>query len=214
MMGDRDYRGLIRNAVDSIGRELDVQVDAKDAKTVHLHEVTRCMRRSYYDRADPLDPDRGGFNELLGGLLQKLGYGTEPAEYEVGQTTLRARADMIADDAVVLFRSSPGVPDNPRAEDLLYLNACLWIYDKTDGIIVYVAGDRKDASFSATRNKKVFEETARRVRVYADLLAGSKVPILEPSAECSGCQYYQRCYMKERVGRAVTLKELVGMGEK
>lgn len=214
MMGDRDFRGLIRNAIDSIGRELDAKIDAKDAKTVHLHEVTRCMRRSYYDRADPLEPDRGGFNELLGGLLQKLGYGTEPAEYGVGQTALRARADMIADDAVVLFRSADEPPENPRAEDMLYLNACLWIYDKFDGVVVYIAGNRREASFSATRNKKVFEETARRVRVYADLLAGSKVPILEPSAECGSCQYYQRCYMKERVGRAVTLKELVGMGEK
>lgn len=214
MMGDRDYRGLIRHAIDSIGRELDAKIDAKDSGTVHLHEVTRCMRRSYYDRTDPLDPERGGFNELLGGLLQKLGYGTEPAGYAVGKTSLRARADMIADDAVVLFRSADEMPDNPRAEDMLYLNACLWIYDKPDGVVVYIAGNRREASFSATRNAKVFEETARRVRVYADLLAGSKVPILEPSAECSGCQYYQRCYMKERVGRAVTLKELVGMGEK
>lgn len=214
MMGDRDFRGLIRGALDSIGRELDAKVDASDSKTVHLHEVTRCMRRSYYDRADPLDAERGGFNELLGGLLQKLGYGTEPAEYDMGGTTLRARADMIADDAVILFRSSSEVLQDPRAEDLLYLNACLWIYGKSDGVIVYVAGDRKEASFSATRDKKIFEETARRVRVYADLLAGSKVPILEPSDQCSGCQYYQRCYMKERVGRAVTLKELVGMGEK
>ena len=211
MMGDRDYRGLIRGALDSIGRELDAKVDAADKKTVHLHEVSGCMRRSYYDRADPLDPERGGFNELLGGLLQKLGYGTEPAEYAMGETALRARADMIADDAVILFRSSEDVPQNPRAEDLLYLNACLWIYDKQDGVVVYVAGDRREASFSATRNKKVFEETARRVRVYADLLAASKVPILEPSGECGRCQYYQRCYMKERVGRAVTLKELVGM---
>lgn len=214
MMGDRDFRGLIKNAIESIGRELDAKVDAADTRTVHLHEVTRCMRRSYYDRTDPLDPERGGFNELLGGLLQKLGYGTEPAQYDLGQTALRARADMIADDAVVLFRSAEEMPDNPRAEDMLYLNACLWIYDKFDGVVVYIAGNRREASFSATRNKKVFEETARRVRVYADLLAGSKTPILEPSAECARCQYYQRCYMKERVGRAVTLKELVGMGEK
>lgn len=214
MMGDRDFRGLIKTALDSIGRELDAKVDSGDAKTVHLHEVTRCMRRSYYDRTDPLDAERGGFNELLGGLLQKMGYGTEPAEYDVAGTALRARADMIADDAVILFRSAPDLLQNPKAEDLLYLNACLWIYDKSDGVIVYVAGDRKEASFSATRNKKVFEETARRVRVYADLLAGSKTPILEPSGECGNCQYYQRCYMKERVGRAVTLKELVGMSEK
>jgi CRISPR-associated exonuclease Cas4 len=53
MMGDRDYRTTIKNAIDSIGRELEIEIDSDDFKTINLIEVVRCMRRSYYDRTDP-----------------------------------------------------------------------------------------------------------------------------------------------------------------
>ncbi|ABK78080.1 conserved hypothetical protein [Cenarchaeum symbiosum A] len=212
-MGDRDYRSLIKNSIDAIGRELDTPIDAKDADTIHLDEAVRCLRRAYFDRTDPLPIERRGFNDLLSGLLRKLGYGSKEGGYDVGGVSLRGRADMIVDDSVILYRSAPEAPQNPHAADMLFLNACLWIFDKTDGVIIYITGDRKETSFSLSKNKKMFEELARRVRVLNDLLKGGKVPILEPSEECSSCQYYNRCYAKEKVGRSVSLTELMGMGK-
>ena len=53
MMGDRDFRSIIQNAVGSIGKELDIKVDSKDIQTIHLKEVVQCLRRSYYDRIEP-----------------------------------------------------------------------------------------------------------------------------------------------------------------
>jgi len=214
MMGERDFRSVITAAVDSIGRELDVKIDPEDIGTIHLHEVVRCLRRSYYDRTDPKDLKRGGFNELLSGLLQKYGYGSEPKDFEVDGIRLRGRADMIVDDAVILFRSAGALPEDPKAGDVLFLNACLWIYGKLDGVIVYISGDRQEASFSVTRNKRMFEETVRRVRVLNDLLGQKKLPILEPATECEGCQYYERCFMKQRVGRSFNLKEMIGIDSK
>ena len=211
MMGDVDFRKVIKGAIDAIGKELDVQIDARDNKTIHLHEVVRCLRRSYYDRTDPLEVQRRGFNELLGGLLQKYGYGSEPKTFDIDEIKLRGRADMIVDDAIILFRSADKVPENPHAGDVLFLNACLWIYNKFDGVLVYISGDRQEASFSITRNKKMFEEIIRRVRVIHDLLDEQKTPILEPSAECDTCQYYERCYMKKRIGKSFNLKELIGI---
>lgn len=211
MMGDRDYRSVIKNAIDSLGRELDVQVDAADHSTIHLEEAVRCLRRSYYDRRDPLDQERQGFSELLSGLLRKLGYGAEQASYDIGSLTLKGNADMLADDAVILFRPAAGPMENPKSGDLLYLNACLWMYDKVDGIIVYITGDRRESSFSLTRNKRMFEETVRRVRVLSDLLGGDRAPILEPSADCEGCQYYQRCYTKRKESKQLTLASMLGM---
>ena len=159
MMGDRDFRGVIKNAIDAIGKELDIQVDNTDKKTIHLHEVVRCLRRSYYDRTQPIEVKRGGFNELFGGLLQKYGYGSKPGVFDIGQSDdsgikLKGQAEMIIDDAVILFRSAEKIPDDPHAADVLFLNACLWIYNKFDGIIVYISGDRQETSFSITRNKK------------------------------------------------------------
>ena len=84
-MGDRDYRSFIKNAIDSIGRELDIEIDSKDLQTIHLHEVVQCLRRSYFDRTDPLDIQRQGFNELSSGLLRKLNYGTKSAEFDIDE---------------------------------------------------------------------------------------------------------------------------------
>ncbi len=81
---------------------------------------------------------------------------------------------MIVDDAILLFRSATEELENPHASDVLYLNACMWIYDKEDGMVVYITGDRKESTFSLTRNKKMFEDTIRRVRVLNNLLKEQK----------------------------------------
>ena len=214
MMGDRDFRAIIKNAISSVGKELEIEIDAKNIQTIHLKEVVQCMRRAYYDRVDPQEIERRGFNDLLSGLLRKLQYGSDPKDFEIEDLRLRGQADMIADDAVILFRPARGELDDPLAGDVLYLNACLWIYNLEDGIIVYISGDRKETTFSLTRNKKMFEEIIRRVRVLNNLLKEQKTPILEPSPECSECQYYERCFAKKKNTKQVSLAEMLGLGNK
>ena len=214
-MGDRDFRSIIQNAVGSIGKELEIQIDAKDVQTIHIQEVVQCLRRSYYDRIDPVEIERRGFNELLSGLLRKLQYGSEPKEFAIDDVRLRGQSDMVVDDAIILFRPAPSEElENPLANDILYLNACMWIYEKEDGMIVYITGDRKETTFSLTRNKKMFEELIRRVRVLNDLLKQEKTPILEPSEACSDCQYYERCFVKRKNTKQLSLAEMLGMGQK
>jgi len=213
MMGDRDFRTTIQTALSSIGKELQLDIDPKNIQTIHLQEVVQCLRRSYFDRIDPVEIERRGFNELLSGLLRKLEYGSEPKVFEIDDIKLEGQTDMIVDDAIMLFRPAQGELENPIANDVLYLNACLWIYDKTEGIIVYMTGDRKETTFSLTRNKKMFEEVIRRVRVLNNLLKEQKAPILEPSAECSECQYYEKCFMKKKNSKHVDIGEMLGMGK-
>ncbi|MCP2505527.1 MAG: hypothetical protein NLN56_00710 [Nitrosopumilus sp.] len=213
MMGDRDFRTTIQTALSSIGKELQLDIDPKNIQTIHLQEVVQCLRRSYFDRIDPVEIERRGFNELLSGLLRKLEYGSEPKIFEIDDIKLEGQTDMIVDDAIMLFRPAQGELENPIANDVLYLNACLWIYDKTEGIVVYMTGDRKETTFSLTRNKKMFEEVIRRVRVLNNLLKEQKAPILEPSAECSECQYYEKCFMKKKNSKHVDIGEMLGMGK-
>ena len=213
MMGDRDFRTIIQSALGSIGKELQLDIDPKNIQTIHLQEVVQCLRRSYFDRIDPVEIERRGFNELLSGLLRKLEYGSEPKEFEIEDIKLKGQTDMLVDDIVLLFRSAQGELENPLANDVLYLNACLWVYDKTEGIIVYITGDRKEITFSLTRNKKMFEEVIRRVRVLNNLLKEQKAPILEPSTECSDCQYYERCFMKKKNTKHVDIGEMLGLGK-
>ena len=212
-MGDRDYRQLIKNAIVSIGSEIEPKIDPKDINTINVHEVVRCLRRSYFDRVEPKDVERTGFNDLVSGLLRSRAYGSKSGEFKIDEIKFKGQAEMIIDDAIIIFRWANELPENPKADDLLYLNSCMWIFNKMDGIVIYLAGDRKEASFSLSRDKKMFEETIRRVRVLHDLLKQKKTPILEPSDECSTCQYYDKCYIKQKVAKSISLKDLVGMGK-
>ena len=214
MMGDKDFRIVVKNAVDSIAREVEIQIDAKDIQTIHLSEVVQCLRHSYYDRIDPKEVERTGFNDLLAGLLRKLQYGSESKEFAIDDIQLRGQADMIADDYIILFRPTDSEPKTPKSTDLLYLNACMWIYGKAEGMIIYISGDEEESTFSVTRDKKMFEEVIRRVRVLNDLLKEQKTPILEPSEECTRCQYYQRCFITKKNAKQLTLAEMLGLSKK
>ncbi len=212
MMGDRDYRQLIKNAIESISKDIEPKVEnPNDANTIYLHEVVRCLRRSYYDRTDPLDSQKTGFGNMMSGLLQKMKYGGGEVEFAIEEIKLKGRTDMIVDDAVFIFRTAFELPDVPLSSDVLYLNACQWIFNKIEGIIVYITPDGKEGSFSLTKEKKMFEEIIRRVRVLNDLLKEKKVPIIEPSIECSSCQYYERCFIKQKIGQQINIHELFGL---
>jgi len=211
MMGDRDFRTVIKNAIESVGKELDYKIDLENVNKIHLGEVTKCLRRSYFDRTDPAEPERTRFSDLLGGMFRKLDYGSIPASYDLKNgISLEGQSDMIADDVVMIFRSVSEFPEDPIAKDILFLNACLWIYDKVDGILVYVDGNGREGSFSLTKDKKMFEETVRRVQTFRTLVSEKKLPQLEPSTECSTCQYYERCFTKKKRNERDLVQQILG----
>ena len=219
-MGERDFRQVIDNALKGVGRQLDLQVDLSDNKIFHIQEVMGCLRRSYYDRTDPIEKKQKNFHNYLSGLFRKSEFGSKTGEFDLDDLKLKAQGDLIIDDVVLIFRSVEEFPEIPFPSDMLYLNACLYIFDKFDGIIVYIAPDGTETSFGATKQKKMFEESIRRVRVLADLLAQKRTPILEPSTECTNSQYYERCYIKTKIGKLpinmgkMDFDGLFGLGKK
>jgi CRISPR-associated exonuclease Cas4 len=73
MMGDKDYKQTINETLDILTKETVPRIsEPTDSKTVFLHEVIRCMRRSYFDRFDSIDPVGRDFGGVLGGLIRKL----------------------------------------------------------------------------------------------------------------------------------------------
>jgi len=214
--GDRDYKQVVKDAFDSIDEVVSLKIDTKDTNTIYLHEATKCLRRSFYDRIDPLETEQTQFNKVLGGLFRKMKSNATVGKYDLnGGLTLKGQADMIKDDVVLLFRSIDKFPENPLAVDMLYLNACMWLFDKIEGIIVYITPDGKEDSFVTNRNQKMFEEVVRRTKVFHDLLEKNnadpkaKPPIIEPSLDCLDCQYYERCYIKKKTGRTITMGSLL-----
>jgi len=215
MMGDKDYRQTINAALDALAKETRQEItNPNNNKQIYLHEVARCMRRSYFDRFDSLEPSGKDFEGVFGGLIRKLPYGAKLGEFAIDEIKLNGQADMIVDDIVIIFKTVKEFPENPSASDVLYLNGCMWIFNKTEGVIIYVTGDGKETSFALFREKKMFEEVIRRVRVFSNLISDKKTPILEPSPECTNCQYYERCYIKKREGRQISIHELFGSKNK
>ena len=105
MMGDRDYRKVIKNSIQSVGRELDYKFDKGDITKIHSSEVTGCLRRAFYDRTDEIEVDRTSFSDLIGGMFRQLEFGAQPTDFSLEDISLEAQADLIADDLVMSFRS-------------------------------------------------------------------------------------------------------------
>jgi len=215
--GDRDYKQVVRDAIDSIGEDISFKIDTKDINTIYLYEATKCLRRSFYDRTDLLETEHTQFNKILGGLFRKIKSQSTVGEYDMtGGLTLKGQADMIKDDVVLIFRSIDKFPENPMPVDMLYINACMWMFDQIEGIIVYITPDGKEESFVTNRNQKMFEEVIRRTKIFHDLLEKNnadpkaKPPIIEPSLDCVDCQYYERCYIRKKTGKTVTISSLFG----
>jgi CRISPR-associated exonuclease Cas4 len=209
--GDRDYKQIVRDAIDSIGEDIEFKIDAKDISTIYLQEAVKCLRRSFYDRTDPLETEQTQFNKVLGGLFRKMKSQASIGNYDMGGgLALKGQVDMIKDDVVLIFRSIDKFPENPMPVDILYVNACMWMFEKIEGVIVYITPDGKEDSFVTNRNQRMFEEVIRRTKVFHDLLNEKKVPIIEPSRDCQDCQYYERCYIRKKEGKTITIASLFG----
>ena len=216
-VGDRDYKQIVRDAIDDLGEDIQLKIDTKDLNIIYLNESSKCLRRAFYDRTDPLETEQTQFNKVLGGLFRKMKSHSTMGSYDMtGGLTLKGQVDMIKDDVVLIFRSINKFPDNPLPVDILYLNACMWMFDKIEGVVVYITPDGKEESFVTNRNQKMFEEVIRRAKVLHDLLKRknddpkAKPPIVEPSLDCLECQYYERCYIRKKEGKQITLSSLFG----
>lgn len=208
-MGDRNYRRIITDVMERLGHDIKPETE-KDNKIIHFSEIARCLRRSYFDRTDPLEQKGLRFLDLFRELMKKIPYGSVQGEFSVDDIKLKIYADMIVDDVVIIFRPVPRPPEKMIPSDVLYLNACLWILKKTDGIILYFAENGDEVSFSLIRENKMFEESIRRVKILSNLLEEKKIPVLEPSSECNTCQYYEKCYVKEKRAATFSIESLLG----
>ena len=217
VVGDRDYKQIVREAIDSIGEDAQLKFDTKDPNIIYLHEVTKCLRRSFYDRTEPLETEQTQFNKVLGGLFRKMKSKATIGTYKMDDgLALKGQVDMIEDDVVMIFRAVNRYPENPLPADILFVNACMWMFDKIEGVVVYITPDGKEESFVTNKNQKMFEEVIRRTKVFHDLIERrntdpkAKPPIIEPSMDCLDCQYYERCYIRKKEGKQITISSLFG----
>lgn len=215
MLGERDVKKMIEKTFDKIYANIGQISSKNDPDIIHVLEASRCTRLSYYERKDPVST-QGSIAKIS--ILLKDGirrsFSNIDGEYKVDNLTLHATADAIIDDQYVArFELVTKLPDVPHPRDLLYLNACLFVFNKNDGVLIYMTPDGQSLDFFVTKNNRMFEDVVRRARILSTLLKECKVPIIEPCDLCLSCKYYERCYYRERKIANFSLESLFGRGK-
>ena len=209
MLGGRDVRKILLAHMNERHKKLRRIIN--DPTTIYASEAAQCTRLSYYERVDPINSNSSELYQsfLTHGLRNS--FESAESEYRTDNLTLVLAADIVLEkELIVRMHVTDSLPDIPRPQDLLYLNACLYAFDKPEGILVYVRGDGKSSEFIVAKSTKMFEEVIRRARVLSTLLKDKRVPIVEPSESCMTCKYYGRCYMVERKESSFSIEGLFG----
>lgn len=210
MLGNRDFHKIIEDGLIKASKGLALEYDASG---IHVSEITRCSRLSYFERVDPFeDESSNALQNILRGSVRKLLNG-KTRQYEIDDLTIYATIDLIvSNDMIVNLVPVSKLPDYPHPNDLLYSNACLFIFESQGCFIVYFTPDGKFVEFSVSESKRMFEQVVRRARILHLLLKEKKTPVVEPSELCLSCKYYQRCFGQQK--ESEHLLDILGIGKK
>jgi CRISPR-associated exonuclease Cas4 len=212
MVGGKNLHQIIEDAIDDIYKNLSVKIDKTNYDRIHAIEASGCTRFAYYERKDSLPSDNAAKVSSLLGNCMRHSLSNIRGEYKIDTLALEVNADMImADEFIVRFEIVPTLPEVPHPQHMLYLNACLFAFNKDEGFLIYMTEEGKMVAFSVTKNNRMFEEIVRRARVLSTLLKENRVPIVEPSNLCTTCKYFERCYARKKVkeeGSGFILEEI------
>lgn len=196
MLGGRNFHKLIEDELLKISNKLKV---GHDLEGIHVLEITRCTRLSYFERMDPFVDEysdaltniyKSSITSLLNGITK---------EYKVDNLTIYVTVDLFIDnDLLINFVPVSKIPKYPHPNDLLYTNASMFIFDGENGFIVYFTPEGKFVEFSVSKSKRMFEQVVRRARILHLLLKEKKTPVVEPSELCFSCKYFQRCFGQQK----------------
>jgi CRISPR-associated exonuclease Cas4 len=200
MLGGKNLHEMIEDAIDDIYENLSIKIDKTNSDKIHAIEASSCTRLAYYERKDSLPSDNAAkVSSLLVNSVRHSLSNTR-GEYKIDTLALEVNVDMImANEFIVRFEIVPTLPEVPYPQHMLYLNACLFAFNKDEGFLIYMTEEGKMVEFSVTKNNRMFEEIIRRARVLSTLLKENRVPIVEPSNICISCKYFERCYARKKV---------------
>jgi len=210
MLGGRNFHKIIEDELIKISKKLSLDYDSNG---IHVSEITRCTRLSYFERMDPfVDEYSNALSNIFKGSLTKLLNGIT-REYKVDDLTIYATVDLMIDNEMIInFVPVSKLPEYPHPNDLLYTNASMFIFNIQGGFIVYFTPEGKFVEFSVSESKRMFEQVVRRARILYLLLKEKKTPVVEPSELCFSCKYFQRCFGQQK--ESEHLLDILGIGKK
>ena len=159
MLGETDIRRMIEKTLDKVCNDLNQITEKDDPNKIHALEASRCIRLSYYDRKDPLPlvSNAGKVSIIVKDSIRRS-FNNVQGEYKVDNLVLQVSADFVVNDEFIVRLEVVGnIPEIPHPRDLLYLNACLFAFNKFEGILMYITNEGKTAEFSVLRSNKMLE---------------------------------------------------------
>jgi CRISPR-associated exonuclease Cas4 len=210
MLGGKNFHKLIEDELIKISKKLALSYDSNG---IHVLEITRCSRLSYFERMDPfVDEFSNALTNIFKSSLTMFLNGIT-REYKVDDLAIYATVDLIIDnDMIINFVPVSKIPEYPHPNDLLYTNASMFIFDIIGGFIVYFTPEGKFVEFSVSKSKRMFEQVVRRARILHLLLKEKKTPVVEPSELCFSCKYFQRCFGQQK--ESEHMLDILGVGKK
>ncbi len=210
MLGAKNFHKLIEDELLKISKKLALSYDSNG---IHVLEITRCSRLSYFERMDPfVDEYSNALTNIFKSSLTMFLNGIT-REYKVDDLAIYTTVDLIIDnDMIINFVPVSKIPENPHPNDLLYTNASMFVFDIIGGFIVYFTPEGKFVEFSVAKSKRMFEQVVRRARILHLLLKEKKTPVVEPSELCFSCKYFQRCFGQEK--ESGHMLDILGVGKK
>lgn len=205
MLGERNWRELINKVIDDKYNRFVEK--SYEYNKITVDECVKCLRRAYYDRVSPLLPSKKVKIQTILSNSIRL---NKKKEYKVNDLTLIGSADIIIDKVLFNIVLVNDIPAEPLPEDILGLNANLFVFDLDEGVIIYSDVKGSTTEFSLSKDAHLFNETLRRARILYTLLKENKVPVIEPSHTCIECQYQERCYMRKLKERDSLIDKILG----
>ena len=127
MLGAKNFHKVIEDELIKISKKLALSYDSNG---IHVLEITRCSRLSYFERMDPfVDEFSNALTNIFKSSLTMFLNGIT-REYKVDDLAIYATVDLIIDnDMIINFVPVSKIPEYPHPNDLLYTNARMFIFD-------------------------------------------------------------------------------------
>ena len=202
----KELEDLIKRAILELVKKY--QINKRD--TIHITDLTTCLRKSYYTKkyGFPMD-EKTAFRILFGVIVHEL---LTPviAEYLNGKREVRttykyqgieiqATPDVLANDVVVELKTCNKLPYSPYKTHLEQLNAYLHIFNVPKGLIVYISRTQLGVRiFDYYGNADLFYHTMEKARIlkYAldkDVPPPCNISISARKTYCKDCPFKNIC---------------------
>lgn len=171
---------------------------------IHVTEATQCLLKSFYQRKMRralLEPKVVVLSfgtlvhEALHEPLRRRGYQCElEGKYEIGDVTLYAHGDAVADNHGLELKTITRMPTDALSHHKLQSNAYSYIFDKPEWYVSYIHKPSGLCKvFNVPKNDDMFKYVVMRAVRLATLLPKNIAPKPEPSWLCAYCEYVDIC---------------------